>query len=106
VISDGRWDLGSSPLEWTMMPDFALPLAIRRDTSSGITVIVMSQHDDCFGIFTPYGEEKHISNYLSLFGNDIEAGETVSVCSRLVVLSDPSEAEMLEIADEYLKSSP
>jgi hypothetical protein len=106
VITDGRWELGSSPLEWTMMPDFALPLAIRRDTSSGLAVIVMSRHDDCFGIFTPYGEEKHISNYLSLFGNDIKAGETEIARTRLVVLPDPSESEILEITEAFLKSSP
>jgi hypothetical protein len=87
------------------VPSFARPLAIRRDPRSGLTVIVMTQRDDCFGIFTPYGEEKHISNYMSLFGNDIEAGETASARSRLVVLPDPTEAEILGIADAFLRSS-
>jgi hypothetical protein len=106
VIVDGRWDLEPNPLAWTMMPDYALPLAIRRDPHSGFTVIVMTQTDDCFGVFTPYGEESHISNYMSLFGQDIEAGETVSTHSRLVVLSDPAKAEILRIADDFMMISP
>jgi hypothetical protein len=106
VIGDGRWALEPHPLEWTLMPDFAQPLAIRHDPHSGITVIVMSQRDDCFGVLTPYGEEEHISNYMSLFGHDIEAGEIASARSRLVVLSDPTEAEILEVADSFLRASP
>ncbi len=105
VIRDGRWDLEPHPLEWTMMPNFALPLAIRRDPGSGLTVMVMTQRDDCFGVFTPYGEERHYSNYMSFFGHDIEAGQSASARSRLVVLSDPTDAEMLEIASEFLKVS-
>jgi hypothetical protein len=106
VIGDGRWALEPHPLEWTLMPSFARPLAIRRDPRSGLTVIVMTQRDDCFGIFTPYGEEKHISNYMSLFGHDIEAGETASARSRLVVLPDSRTEEILGIADEFLRASP
>lgn len=103
VICDGRWDLEPHPLEWTRMPNFALPLAIRRDPQSGLTVIVMTQSNDSFGIFTPYGEESHISNYMSLFGHDIEEGETVSAHSRLIVLPDPTEAEILRSANEFLE---
>lgn len=106
VIGDGRWDLEPHPLDWTLMPRYTRPLAIRRDTTSGITVIVMTRHNDCFGIFTPYGEEKHISNYMSLFGYDIEEGETVSARSRLVVLQNPTESEILGIADAFLKDKP
>jgi hypothetical protein len=89
-----------------MMPNFALPLAIRRDPATGLTVIVMAQRDDCFGVFTPYGEEKHYSNYMSFFGHDIEAGETASARSRLVVLPDPTETEILEIVNEFLGGLP
>ena len=87
------------------MPNYARPLMIRRDTLSELTVIMMTRRDDCFGICTPYGEEKHYSNYMSLFGYDIEAGKTVMARSRLVVLPDPTEAEILKIADEFLKGS-
>jgi hypothetical protein len=43
---------------------------------------------------------------MSLFGHDIEAGETASARSRLIVLSDPTEAEILGVADTFLKASP
>ena len=39
--------------------------------------------------------------YMSLFGHNIEAGESASVRSRLVVLPDPAEAEILEIATGF-----
>ena len=106
MIDDGRWDLEPHPLEWTMMPNFALPLAIRRDPDSKLTVIVMAQRDDCFGVFTPYGEERHYSNYLSFFGHDIEVGESARALSRLVVLPDPTKAEILESADEFMRALP
>lgn len=105
VIGDGRWGLEPHPLDWTTMPNYALPLAIRRDPGSGLTVIVMAQRDDCFGVFTPYGQEKHYSNYLSFFGHDIEAGESASARSRLVVLPNPTEAEILQVADTFLVTS-
>jgi hypothetical protein len=88
------------------MPTFDRPLAIRRNPASGVTVIVMSEADACFGIYTPYGEEEHFSNYMSLFGHDIEAGDTASARSRLVVLTDPTEAEILGIADVFLGAPP
>jgi hypothetical protein len=104
VIGDGRWALEPHPLEWTLMPSFAQPLAIRRDPRSGLTVIVVTRRDDCFGVLTPYGKEKHISNYMSLFGHDIATGETASARSRLIVLPDPREAEILGIADAFLRT--
>lgn len=105
TIDDGRWDLEPHPLDWTMMPNYALPLALRRDPSSGLTVIVMASPDDCFGVFTPYGEEKHYSNYLSFFGHDIEGGEIASARSRLVVLPDPTEEEILAVTHEFLNDA-
>ena len=98
VIGDGRWDLEPHPLDWTLMPTFARPLAIRRDPSSGLVVIVMTQQDDCFGVFTPYGEEPHISNYMSIFGHDIQPGETATARSRLAVLHDSTEPQILDVA--------
>ncbi len=102
VIEDGRWDLEPHPLDWNLLPNYALPLAIRRDPSTDLTVVLMAKRDDCFGVFTPYGTEKHYSNYLSLFGHDIEAGTSVSAHTRQVVMAAPSEAEILEVAKAYL----
>lgn len=103
VINDGRWDMEPHPLDWTMLPNYALPLAIRRDPNTGLTVVVLAQRDGCFGIFTPYGQEKHYSNYMSFFGHDIAAGASASVRSRLVVLSNPSDEDILGIANDFLQ---
>mgnify|MGYP001825715141 CR=1 FL=1 len=102
VIDDGRWALEPHPLGWTLMPNFAAPVAIRRDPGSGLTVVVMSHRNDAFGLFTPYGEEDHISNYISLFGMDVGPGEIEIAHSRLVVLQSPTDAEILEYANVYL----
>jgi len=102
IISDGRWGLEPHPITWTLMPNYDKPLAIRRDPLTKTTVIVMTKRKDCFGIFTPYNEEKHISNYLSIFGYDIEAGNSAEAVSRLVVLANPTDAEILEIANAFL----
>lgn len=104
IISDGRWQLGKSPLEWSMMPDYDKPIAIRRDPNSGTTVISLTKERDCFGIFTPYGTEKHYSNYLSLFGYDIDKGTSAKATSRIVVLSNPSDGKIMAIADDFFNN--
>lgn len=101
IINDGRWTIEPHPLEWTIMPSFKKPLAIRRDPISGITVLLMTKHKDCFGVFTPYNKEKHFSNYFSLFGYDIKAGETAYAHSRMVVLVRPTDKEILEVASLF-----
>ncbi len=103
VIDDGRWALEPHPLSWTFMPNFALPVAMRRDPGSGLTVVVMSHASDAFGLFTPHGEEAHISNYISLFGVDLEPGAVEVAHSRLVVLQSPTDAEILGYANAYLE---
>lgn len=101
VIGDGRWEFEPHPLEWTMMPYLDIPIAFRRNPLSGLSVIMMAKRADCFGIYTPYGEEKHFSSYLSLFGYNLEEGETASTHARLVILKNPTEEDMLEIAETF-----
>jgi hypothetical protein len=101
IIADGRWDLEPHPLQWTFKSDYALPLAVRKDNESGITIVSMAQADQCFGVFTPYNDEKHYSNYFSIFGYDIAAGESAVARKRLVVLKDPGEQEILEHANQF-----
>ncbi len=105
LINDGRWNLEPSPIDWTIMPPYKKPLAFRRNPATGLTVVVLAKQEDCFGIYTPYGEEKHISNYLSLFGTYIEAGETARAHTRLVVLRDPSVAEIHDAYDSFVETS-
>jgi hypothetical protein len=101
VIGDGRWALEPHPLVWTLMPSYEQPLAIRCDPGSGLTVVVMTQRGECFGVFTPYGEEAHVSSYMSLLGHDIAVGEAASAHSRLVVLLNPTEADIFGIAEAF-----
>lgn len=103
LISDGRWALEPHPLDWVLMPSFEHPVAVRRAPASGLTVVAMSRQEDCFGVFTPYGEEKHISNYFSLFGKDLQPGESARALARLVVLPDWSEAKLRGIYEVFRK---
>ncbi len=103
IIDDGRWNLEPHPLEWTFISYYDQPLAIRRNPQTGTAVVIMAKRKDCFGVFTPFNEEKHISNYLSLFGSTIVADSSATALTRLVVLSNsPDDAEILEIAKAFL----
>jgi hypothetical protein len=104
MIRDGRWKREPHPVEWWIAPELAAPLAMRRDSASGLAGIVMAPPDDCFAIATPYGEEGHRSLYLSLFGKDLKAGEPATARARLVIARDVTDAQVIELYDEYLAS--
>ncbi|MDC6365929.1 MULTISPECIES: hypothetical protein [Flavobacteriaceae] len=104
IIGDGRWELEPHPLKWEIMPKFYWPVAIRRNPKNGLTVLCMTDMESCFGVFTPYGKEKHFSNYMSLFGNDLTSGDMLSAHSRLVVLKNPSKDEIIEHIRNFMSS--
>jgi len=85
MIRDGRWSRPPHPVDWAIMPNFAYPLAIRRDAETGLVAIVMSRPEDCFAIATPYSGEGHRSIYFSLFGRDMEPEQPVTARVRLVI---------------------
>ena len=91
IYGDGRWSRPPNPVTWKMMPRLAAPLALRRDAKSGLTAVLMSRPGDCFAVSMPYGKEAHRSVYLSLFGDDLKAGQAVLARARLVVGKDISE---------------
>lgn len=101
VIGDGRWDLEPHPLSWTVRQHYADAVAVRRDPVSGITVVAIAKRSACFGVFTPHGEEKHFSHYLSLFGTDLAPGDSVHTVCRLAVLDAPSDDDILAIASAF-----
>jgi hypothetical protein len=105
LIQDGRWQVKPSPVNWTMMPRLEKPLAFRRAPQTGVTGLLMSPPSDCFAISCPYETEKHFSAYLSLFGRDVKAGETVRARARLVIAVGPADREMVELYDAYLKET-
>jgi hypothetical protein len=103
IIRDGRWEKEPYPVNWTIMPEFQLPLAFRRGAESAPTVVVMAPRDDCFAVSMPYQGESHYSLYLSLFGRDIKAGESATARARFAVTTARSDAGILEMYGEYMK---
>jgi len=102
TIGDTRWDKLPHPVAWTVRGYFDRPLAFRCG-DDGPAVVVMAPKDDCFAIMTPYDGEGHYSLYLSLFGGDVAAGQTVQAKARLVVTSDRSPAAITALYDNYLQ---
>jgi len=103
IIHDGRWQKEPNPVKWTIMPYMAAPIGVRRGAAAGVTVVLMAPPDDCFAISTPYEGESHYSLYLSLFGRDVKAGETVEARSRLIVTTAASNDQILGLYKKYLK---
>ena len=102
LINDGRWRLEPNPVDWTIMPRLAKPVVVRRAPQSGLTAVLMAPPADCFAVAMPYQTEGHLSTYLSLFGRDVKAGETVRAHSRLVVGMGLAEPQIVELNRSYL----
>jgi hypothetical protein len=69
LIRDGRWQVPPNPVDWTIRPQFARPVGVRRAAASGITALMMCR--ECFAVSTPHQAEGHYSMYLSLFGRTV-----------------------------------
>lgn len=103
MITDGRWNYPPDPVDWKIMPRLAAPLALRRDRESGLTAVLMSPAKECFAVSTPYGDENHRSLYLSLFGCDLKAGETVSASARMIIGKNISNDQAINMYETYKK---
>jgi hypothetical protein len=103
IIQDGRWEKEPNPVNWVIMPNLSAPVCVRRNETANLTAVLMAPREDCFAIATPYRGEGHYSIYLSLFGRDVKAGETVRARSRLVVATDISNQQVLELYQKYIK---
>lgn len=102
TIRDGRWKQPPNPVQWTIRPALIGPLGMRRDLQTGLVALVMAPPEDCFAVATPHGEDGHRSLYLSLFGQDIKAGQTAVARSRLVIRRGVSFEDAVRIYEEYL----
>jgi hypothetical protein len=108
-VFDRRWERPPHPVQWSVTRWLAGPLALRRDERSGVAALWMAPPEDCFGIATPYnqtppdGVAGHYSLYLSLFGQDLAAGETARARCRLVVRSGVSDAQAIQMYEDYVK---
>ena len=101
ILRDGRWTRPPHPVDWTIMPRLGAPLAIRRDPERGLAAVLMAPPSDCFAVSMPYGAEGHRSVYLSLFGRDLAAGETVTARSRLVLGPGITDEQALALYEAY-----
>lgn len=103
MIQDGRWAIPPSPVDWAIRPEYAAPLAYRRDPASGVAIVIMARAEDCFAVSTPEREESHYSMYFSLFGRDVGEGETVRARTRLLV-GPYAEDEIVSRYNAFLQS--
>ncbi len=104
LVGDGRWQHPPAPVTWTIRNQLARPLAIRRNAELGLTALVMSPPEDCFAVYTPYGEEAHGSLYLGLLGRDVKAGQTAIGRARLVIGRAVSDEQAVKLFQEYIQT--
>lgn len=107
TIFDGRWDQPPAPVQWCVTRYMAAPLALRRHAESDVTVLMMTPPADCFAVATPYDRDPpdrvsgHRSMYFSLFGRDVNAGETVQAHTRTIVRRGLSDEEAVALYKAY-----
>jgi len=102
LVLDGRWKLPPNPVEWAIFTGLSKPIGVRRTGGSGVGFALMGLPEDCFAIATPHEAEGHYSMYLSLWGRDIEAGQTAVTRTRLVLLEGAIETGALESYPQFL----
>jgi hypothetical protein len=103
LIKDGRWTIEPNPVDWAIRPQLDVPLCVRRDAAGKLAVIVMAPPQDCFAVAMPYEGEGHYSMYLSLFGRDLKAGQSLKARSRLVVAESVSDSDIFERFIQYIQ---
>jgi type 1 glutamine amidotransferase len=96
MIQDGRWKAEPNPVDWKILPEFALPMGLRRDPASGLTLLFMARQGDAFALSGPQEKDSHDSLYFSLFGSGLAKGEVRRAAIRLVVA--PAVAESQAVA--------
>jgi hypothetical protein len=105
IIQDGRWKYQPNPVDWVIGPRLAKPLGVRRCPANGLVTLLMSPPQDCFAVLTPFEAEPHRSLYLSLFGQDLKAGETARARARLVIGTDLAGETIDLLYSDYLRQT-
>ncbi|MHC4405311.1 MAG: hypothetical protein ACYTG0_37165 [Planctomycetota bacterium] len=108
IIRDGRWGIPPNPVDWDVVRWLSPPIAVRRDEPSGVTALLTASPNECFAISSPYNPPSpdaggYRSVYLSLFGRDLDAGQTARAGCRLVVAGDLSDEEAAEEFGRYAR---
>jgi hypothetical protein len=107
MIQDGRWKLGSNPVDWALERWLAAPIVMRRDATHGLVALMMCPPEDCFAIASPWNPTTpdapgYRSIYLSFLGRDLRAGQPAHVRCRLVIAHKMTDQEALEKYESYL----
>jgi hypothetical protein len=105
IIQDGRWRIEPNPISWQTGPTLKDVLACRRSPGAGVRACLMSSRRDCFAVASPHQTESHYSLYFSLFGSNLEAGETRRASVRLVINHGVSAEQLQRHYDRYLAES-
>jgi hypothetical protein len=85
------------------------PMAVKRDTESDITLLLMSRPEDCFAINMSYNMDTpdniagHGSVYMSLFGKDLAAGQSARAHVRLIIEHNLSDQRAVELYEQYVE---
>lgn len=109
---DGRWELGHSPVQWSVTRYYAAPLVIQRNQKAGITFLQMTRPPDCFAVDMPYNMEPpdgvagHRSTYFSLFGQDFKPAQSATAHTRLIVGPNISDQNALKLYNDFLAENP
>jgi hypothetical protein len=103
IIHDGRWAKKPNPVDWAIMPRMSAPIGVRQNSAGDLAVVLMAPPEDCFAISTPYEGDRHYSLYLSLFGRDVQAGQTAKAHCRMVVVAGASTDRILALYKKYMK---
>ncbi|MFO1499570.1 MAG: hypothetical protein U1G07_14465 [Verrucomicrobiota bacterium] len=106
VLRDGRWRLPPNPVEWTVGPRLSRPLAVRREPTTGLSVVLLSDPAECFAVASPHQSEPHRSVYFSLFGRDLAAGRPVTATARLWITMNPTVDEIRQKEGEFRQPPP
>ena len=105
IIQDGRWKRPPSPVEWTIRPAFAAPLAVRRDAQRGLAAVLMTRPEECFAVAVPFDEETHRSVYFSLFGRDLKNGASAETRSRLWTGRELPAAKVVDLYEAFRRQT-
>ena len=101
MIRDGRWKIEPNPVDWVERPAYHAPVGLRRAPGAGVMAAIMAPPEDCFAVSTPHDQEPHYSMYLSLFGRDVEPGQTLTARSRLCLLPTGNERLLEPMYNEF-----
>lgn len=106
-LYDGRWERGLHPVHWAVTRFYKQPMLLKQDTD-GLGVLIMARPQDCFSVEMSYNREPpdgiagHSSAYLSLFGEDLHAGEPRRTTVRMKVGEKIDEVKALEWFEEFI----